>query len=257
MGAARGAPRGRGVVRMKRWIDALVACFVLGASSFAQATQRVSLNSAGRQGNHDSGSVSISSDGRYVAFSSWASNFGAPNTSGPVIYDQVYVRDRWTGVTEVASVDSSGVAANGESSFPSISGDGRRVAFESGATNLGSGCGFPLQVHVHDRMTGSTELVSVSRVTGGCSVGGCGSPAISADGRFVVFTSDGADLVPNDSNAVSDVFVRDLESHTTELVSVSSSGAQGNAWSAGSAISADGRFVAFTSLASNLVPSDG
>jgi Tol biopolymer transport system component len=165
--------------------------------------------------------------------------------------------------TERVSVSSSGAQGNSPSYCPSISADGRFVAFESYAGNLvpGDTNGF-LDVFVRDRLTGRTERVSVSSA-GAQGNGQCGLSGevfryscISADGRFVAFCSSASNLVPGDTNANWDVFVRDRLTARTERASVSSSGAQANSHSGSVSISADGRFVAFESSASNLVPGD-
>ena len=111
-------------------------------------------------------------------------------------------------------------------------------------------------VFVRDRQTGTTRRVSVG--SGGAQGNGhqLGGPAISADGRFVAFGSCATNLVPGDTNGCSDVFVRDRQTGTTQRVSVGPGGAQGNGFSVDPAISADGRFVAFESRATNLVPGD-
>src|SRR5438094_1790918 len=163
------------------------------------------------------------------------------------------------GTTERVSVDSAGNAANASSGAPAISADGRFVAFLSDATYLvpGDTNGEP-DVFVHDRQTGTTERVSVASdgTEGNPPAGaGNGKPAISAAGRFVAFDSSASNLVPGDTNR-QDVFVHDRLTGTTELVSMDSVGIQGNGWSYSPAISADGRFVAFDSSASNLVPGD-
>src|SRR5262249_35604831 len=145
------------------------------------------------------------------------------------------------------------------------SADGRYVAFDCDATNLVSGdTNGEGDIFVRDRQTGVTERVSVSS-TGEQQQGNhiYGTPSISSDGRYVAFVSSATNLVPGDTNGKSDVFVRDRQMGTTERVSVSSTGDQGNDDSSGAAasandfapsISADGRYVAFVSLASNLVP---
>ena len=124
------------------------------------------------------------------------------------------------------------------------------------ATNLIPGDNNDFQdVFVHDRQTGQTELISVT-VTGRTGNGPSGEPIISADGRFVVFSSDVNNLVANDSNNQYDVFIRDRENGTTELVSVSSTGVQGNFFSDVPAMTPDARFIAFRSAATNLGPTD-
>ncbi len=195
-----------------------------------------------------------SADGRIVAFQSAAWNLVPGDTNGA--WD-VFVHDRQTGATERVSVDSVGGQANGDSFAAGISADGRFVAFTSLASNLVPGdTNDTHDVFVHDRQTGATERATVDssgREGDGQSIG----TALSADGRFVVFYSLATNLVPGDTNGLRDVFVRDRQSGTTERVSVNSSGVQGNADSGEGTISADGRFVAFDSLASNLVPFDG
>lgn len=153
------------------------------------------------------------------------------------------------------SVDSAGVEGIGHSSHPSISADGRLVAFASVASGLvpGDTNGFA-DVFVHDRATRVTSRVSVDSA-GGQAIWGGGSPSLSADGRFVAFISISS-LVPADTNLTSDVYVHDRLTGVTLRVSVSSSGTQGNADCSDSSISADGRFVAFVSEATNLVPGD-
>src|SRR5207248_5589264 len=156
--------------------------------------------------------------------------------------------------TRRVSVSSAGVEASGYSSGPSISADGRFVAFRSDAANLvADDTNNVADVFVHDRQTGETQRVSVS--TAGAEANGVSQrPAISADGRYIMFTSAASNLVAGDTNYSWDVFVHDRESGETLRVSVSSDGVQGTRSSFGGAISADGRYVAFASTASNLVP---
>ena len=137
-----------------------------------------------------------------------------------------------------------------------ISGNGRYVVFASAAGNLvPNDTNGQRDVFVRDTTTGTTELVSVAS-GGGAAAGTSGSQAISASGRYVVFGSNAADLVSGDTNGTYDMFIRDRQLGTTERVSVSSSGAQGNSLSAWGSVTPDGRYVAFHSYASNLVPGD-
>ncbi len=160
------------------------------------------------------------------------------------------------GNTTRVSVSSLGKQANDFSQFPSISADGRFVAFYSYATNLvPNGSGGLLHVYVHDRQRGTTQLVSVGS-SGTRASGDSWQPSISSDGRFVAFKSGASNLVANDTNDWSDVFVRDRQTGTTQRVSVDSSGKQVNLPSSSPFISSDGRFVAFHSRASNLVAND-
>jgi len=222
------------------------------------------------QGDYASYYTSISTNGRYVAFKSWASNL----VSGDINYDcpgpsncpDIFVHDRQTGSTQLVSVASDGSQGNSYSYSPSISADGRYVAFTSRASNLVSGdtnnsCGYHPDyyncpdIFVHDRQTGSTERVSVA------SDGSQGNnysdwPSISADGRYVAFGSLASNLVSGDTNGVPDIFVHDRQTGITTRVSLSSDGSQGNSYSDWPSTSADGRYVAFASRASNLVSGD-
>jgi Tol biopolymer transport system component len=214
-------------------------------------TTLVSFDSAGNPGNRRSVGASISADGRFVAFSSGASNIvpGDTNNSGGIV-----VRDRLTNTTTRVSVDSAGNPASGFST--SISADGRFVAFSSSASNIVPGdTNDEPNILVRDRLTNTTTLVSVDSA---------GNPAddfsynasISGDGRFVAFYSRASNLRPRDTKSSGDIFVRDRLTNTTTLVSVDSAGNPGNLQSGSPSISADGRFVAFTSDASNIVPGD-
>ena len=220
-------------------------------------TERVSVSTAGTQGNADSLYPSISADGRYVGFESEASNLVSAGTNG---IRNVFLRDRRLGTTELVSLGPAGTPGNAYSSSPSISADGRYVSFWSNASNLvpGDTNGYP-DVFVRDRRLGLTERVSLD------SAGAQGnrdsattliSPSISADGRYVAFWSNATNLVAGDTNGETDVFVRDRELGTTERVSLDSTGAQGNGTSLHPSISADGRYVEFTSGATNLVFGD-
>ena len=219
-------------------------------------TERVSVDSAGGQGRGGgSFSPTISSDGRLVAF--WSNGEFVPGVRGP----QIFVHDRQTGVTDLASLSSAEVAANFISFDPALSGDGRFVAFVSSATNLVPGdTNSTKDIFVRDRQLGTTERVSVTsagvQANQADSLGDTFDCAISRDGRFVAFHTTATNLVAGDTNASVDVFVRDRQAGTTERVSVSTAGAQGNSGSLAPGISADGRFVIFSSTSSNLAPGD-
>jgi Tol biopolymer transport system component len=220
-------------------------------------TTRVSVSSAGGQGNGTSEGPSISADGRFVAFASSAANLVPGHIA--VGMTDAFVHDLLTGTTERVSVDSSGSANNSASGSPSISSDGRYVAFVSSATNLVPGdTNGNWDVFVRDRLAGTTERVSVA--TGGAQGDGDSGayhpPSISQDGRFVAFQSLANNLVPGDTFPGQDLFVRDRQNGTTEIVDVDSAGVQGNSGAFGCSISSDGRWVAFDSNATNLVPGD-
>jgi TolB protein len=219
----------------------------------AGTTSRISVSSAGAQANAGSFDPAISPDGRYVAFTSDAFNLVLGDTNN---VGDVFVRDRQLGTTTRVSVSTSGRQANNGSAVSAMSAHGRYVAFTSDASNLVPGDTNNISdVFIRDRQLGTTTRVSVS-TSGGQADNASYNPRISADGRYVAFTSDASNLVPGDTNNIGDVFIRDRRAETTNRVSVSSRGAQGNDYSYGPAINVDGRFVAFSSLASNLVPGD-
>ena len=148
------------------------------------------------------------------------------------------------------------VGGDGNSIAPSLSPDGRFVVFTSAANDLvpGGNSYYSLNVFLRDRVFNTTMLVSGNLSGTG---GGNGSSMLgqaSTNGQFVVFQSDASNLVPNDTNGVTDIFVRDLVAGTTTLVSVSTNGGPANGASTDPVITPDGRYVAFISRASNLVP---
>ena len=195
---------------------------------------------------------SMSSDGRYIAFTT-AMALVPEDTLGAF---DVYVYDRGTRTFSRVSQSSSGEQASGSSRNARISPDGRYVVFESIANNLVPGdSNANVDVFRHDRVTGETVRVSVA-TGGGQGTGASSDPRISDDGNRIVFTSTAFDLVGNDANGASDVFVRDLAAGTTTRVSVSSTGGDADLPSTEPAISGDGRFVAFSSAATNLVAGD-
>jgi Tol biopolymer transport system component len=221
-------------------------------------TQLVSVSSAGERANGIANwADAISADGRFVVFESQATNL-VPHSADSV--SAVYLHDRLKGTTERVDVSTSGktpcfACVDGDAS---ISADGRFVAFDAGANLAPGPMNSDYDVYLRDRLTGTTERVSVS-MTGTKPNGSDLSSycdGMTADGRFVVFESSAPNLVPGDTNGHSDIFVRDMLTGTTERVSVSSSGTQGNRDSSYADISADGRLVVFQSNATNLVPGD-
>ncbi|MBI1853053.1 MAG: PD40 domain-containing protein [Planctomycetes bacterium] len=226
------------------------------------ATTRISVASDGSEGDSDVGLwfggsyVSLSADGRFVAFDSRATNLvpGDGNANA-----DVFVHDRSTGQTTRVSVDSAGHEADTYSFQPRMSADGRFIAFLSYTRNLVAGDtnGAP-DVFLHDRATGETSRMSVDSVGGqGNGYSGPGL-SISATGRFVAFVTDASNLVLDDTNGRRDVYLHDRESGETTRVSLDSAGRQptshyGSDWCG---VSADGRFIAFVSTAGNLVPGD-
>jgi Tol biopolymer transport system component len=233
--------------------SALLVLGVAPAVIAAPTTDRVSLSSANAQGNGHSGSSATSKSGKIVAFDSGASNLVANDLNG---FQDIFVRNRKAGKTTRVSVRTNGSEANNSSFTPLISDSGRFVAFGSVATNLvgldGNGAG---DVFVHDRTTKKTTRVS-TRSNGAESNGFSNPGGISDTGRFVVFSSDATNLVPGDSNGATDVFVKDRQTGKTKRVSKRSNGAQGNGNSFVPTISPNGRYVSFTSAATNLVVND-
>ncbi|MBN8480638.1 MAG: PD40 domain-containing protein [Xanthomonadales bacterium] len=217
-------------------------------------TWRVSVSSSGANGFGPSFGGAISADGRYVAFLSSVDNLVPGDTNNVV---DAFVRDRVSAQTQRVSVTSGGAQANGPSFCVGISADGREVAFSSSASNLVAGdANQANDVFVHDRQTGQTQRVSVTS-SGGEALGHSYACALSADGRHVVFESEAFNLAPGqDTNGALDVFVRDRTTGQTRRVSVASDGSQANGAGFSPVLSADGRFVAFVSEASNLVPFD-
>jgi Tol biopolymer transport system component len=185
----------------------------------------------------------VDGSGRFVAF--------ATNTSlDPADKDQlsdVYLRDRWAGTTELISVSTAGVTGNATSGEPSISDDGRFVAFRSAATNWdGPPTNGRWNVWVRDRVKGTTVRASLGQ--GAASLGADAErPSISGNGRFVVYSSNASNVVPNDTNAKMDVFVRDLVSGTNDRVSISLVEGQSAENSFSPSISDDGNRIAFIS----------
>lgn len=196
--------------------------------------------------------MSLSNDGRYIAFSS-QSGLVTGDSNGT--YD-VYVYDRGTRTLERISVASGGGEANAACLRPRLSGDGRYVVFESTASNLvPDDANGVSDVFRRDRVTGETIRVSVT-ATGGSASGASSNGTISDDGNRVAFTSSAFDLVQDDANGASDVFVRDIAAGTTTRVSVSATGQDADLESSEGEISGDGNHVAFSSPATNLVARD-
>jgi Tol biopolymer transport system component len=220
----------------------------------AGVTERVSVNLSGGEPDAASWDAAVSDDGNVVAFVSHASDLvaGAFNDQ-----NQVYVRDIAAGTTLHVSRSSAGVPANAGCFEPALSGDGRVVAFYSGATSLLPGLDGSFHVFVHVLATAQTELVSVSAA----DVPGNGFsswPALSADGRLVAFQSQATNLTPFDANGTaSDIYLHDRASGGTQRVSLQSGYTQplfGQSYRP--AISADGRMVAFESTSIDLVTPD-
>lgn len=219
--------------------------------------QRISITSDGEQANDYSLRPSISGDGRFVAFMSYANNLVDHDHNHQL---DVFIHDRQDKTTELVSISTDGKAGNTKSMNPTISSDGRFVAFVSFSNNLiDEDINENPDIFVRDLREGKTEVISLSS-RGQQANHGSSNPAISADGRYVLFQSPARNLVPVDNKRsdenewnFSDVFLRDRELGETELVSVNLEGKPGNHPSGSPSVSQDGRHVAFTSMATDLV----
>ena len=234
-------------------LAASLGTFVPTLAGAAEFTERLSTDTGGAELSRASATPDIDAGGRFTAFVTSAGGVAPGGTGGKL---QVYVRERRSGVVERVSVDAGGTAGNGDSFAPSISADGRFVAFASLSTNLAAGdANTRSDVYLRDRLRGETRLVSAT--TGNSAANGPSrQPSISEDGRFVAYASEAGNIVPPDTNTFSDVFVFDRVAGTTERVSDADDGGEGDGDSEKPDVSADGRRVAFVSAASNLVADD-
>ena len=235
------------------------------AAPAAKTVARISLSSSGVEANADSECPVVSADGRFVAFHSQASNLVSDDTNTKF---DIFVRNVQLGQTTRISVASDGSQAiGGDSTCASISATGRFVAFHSDATNLvSSDNNNTTDVFVRDRDTDNDGIfdepgaVSTTRISvnssGQEADGGSYGATISADGQFVAFHSQATNLVLNDTNAIDDVFVANRQTGAITLVSAALNGKVGNGASIDGRISADGKFVAFSSKATNLISDD-
>lgn len=223
---------------------------------FDRVTQQMELVSQGGAGLGNGGSTdsAVSADGRFVAFASQASNLVAGDTNG---LQDIFVRDRLTGAMERVSIGSLGEQSTHASELVGLSNDGRYVLFASATAVFDpADTNGQVDLYRHDRTTGETVRVSLgagaAQIAGATSIG-----QMSSDGRYVVFLSN-SDLLAADTNGTTDVYRRDLESGAIELVSIGLGGASadGGAFMGGPSISADGRYVSFNSMATNLVAGD-
>lgn len=217
-------------------------------------TQLISHNAAGYAGNNISFWPTMSADGRFIAFQTGAQDI-VPLTSNSY---KVVLYDRITSLFELVSVSTSGTPAAGHSGYPSITPDGRFVVFASVSPLVANDHNGRNDVYLRDRLSETTSAVSISSagLFGNNDSGGYYHAAVSADGRFVAFQTDSTNLVGGDTNRTTDILLRDTVAGTTVRATVSNSGLQANNSSSFPRVSDDGRFVAFMSAATNLVPGD-
>lgn len=230
------------------------------SASVPGVNERVSVDASGNQissvGTWGGDAPAISRDGRYIVFESDSSQLVSGDTNGLL---DVFVKDRQTGSVVRANTTPSGTQmTTGEviGTSPAVSDDGRFVAFLAYEPGLVSGyAGTHRDVYVKDMQTGAIDVSSVSS-SGSAGDGDAASVALSANGRYVVFSSAASNLVPGDTNSMNDIFVRDRQNGATTLVSKSYTGGVANGGSMWASISCDGAYVAFSSAASDLVASD-
>ncbi|MFE4513554.1 hypothetical protein ACFRMQ_05035 [Kitasatospora sp. NPDC056783] len=245
--------------RLARTAAVLITAAVVGAAMPAAEakppkgdTARVSETAKGEQLDGPSKALGLSDDGRLALFTSAATDLlpgaGTPNT------DEVYVRDLRNGKVERVSVAADGSRLNAPTSDASISGDGRYVAFSTSATNVVPGqVAHPSDVFVHDRWTGSTELITADAPGSGSGNNGYSDhPTLSRDGRYVAYASSRTDLAPGQSGRYFNVFFADRRTGTTRLVTPGADGGPANNSSSNPMISADGSTIGFASRAGNL-----
>jgi Tol biopolymer transport system component len=217
-------------------------------------TERVDLSSAEAQTlTGDSRTPSFSGNRRFVAFASDDSTLTAGASS---VTTNIYLRDLQSGTTELVSVNTSEVTADGDCVEPVVSADGRYVAFTSFANNLFAESVPIPQVYLRDRVAGTTRLMSVGN--NGAPNGPARSPSISADGALIVYESFASNLNFNDpdTNDASDIFLRFRDPGGSIRLSLTSSEAQANGDSFDPEISADGLKIVFASDATNLAQFD-
>lgn len=204
------------------------------------------------KGNRSSYCPSISDDGRFISYQSDATNLVPDDTNG---LGDIFVYDRVNKSTVRVSVDNNGRQGLGYSQDAKISGNGRFVAITTFAALVPEDTNEVEDIYVYDLVNKRTERVSVGS-TGAQGNKKSYDARISRDGRYVAFDSDASNLVPGDTNGVTDVFVHDRAAGKTTRLSVSADGKEGNGKSEGSRIAADGGFVTFSSAAGNLVDGD-
>src|SRR3984957_15555886 len=203
-----------------------------------------SVTSAGETFTYGGTSPSISSDGRFIAFESDGPVAGGSNPNGG---DSVYLRDTQTGITTLESVTSAGETFTYGDTSPSISADGRFIAFESdGPVAGGSNPNGTDTIYLRDTLTGTTTLESVTSAGETFTYGGT-NPVVSADGRFIAFESPGPEPGGSNPNGSDSIYLRDTLTGITTLESVTSAGETFTYGGTSPSISADGRFIAFES----------
>ncbi len=227
-------------------LDIFVHDFQTGATLLA------SVGTAGNKSiNQNSVAPSISQDGRFVAFHSFANDLVGDTT---YTLANIFLRDLQNNTLKRVGTSTAGVLANGDCFYPSLSGDGTHVAFFSAATNLVSGAGFVTEIFERDLVAGTTVCASVDNAGTDSSVDGTFGGSVSMTGRWVAFFASGTNLVIGGNGTIDQAFVRDTQTGTTTCASQNSAGDYADGSCINVTLSSDGRFVAFESMATNLVP---
>ncbi|MBE9478479.1 MAG: PD40 domain-containing protein, partial [Chloroflexi bacterium] len=247
-------------IRIPRLLNAVLIVFLTSPALLVQATlahpsetERVSINSAGFEGNQVSRTPSINADGQIIVFASEATNLVDGDTNN---FQDIFLHDWLAGITKRVSLSGQGQEANGASDWPEISADGLTVVFASTASNLVDGDTNGVEdVFVVDLQSGVVELVS-HPATGGQANEPCSQPVISGDGRFVTFVSAATNLVPGATAGLEEIYLFDRSDGSLQWVSAPHIGAANDGVSGEPAISADGNWVAFSSASTQLVPED-
>ncbi len=221
---------------------------VFGFDRTTRTTERISVTSSGAQLSLPSGVSSVSDDGRFVAFEANGSDFGFPSAGGVIA-----LRDRQAGTTRVVNMDSTGAVRS--SYLPKISGDGRYVAFATRFSMIPADTNFDDDVYLVDTTNGALDQVSAPPAGLSAARGSCSVAAVSRDGRFVAFSSDGV-FDGTDTNGLVDAFVRDRARGRTERVSIALGGLSADDRTPALGMSGDGRYVVFGGEATNLVIAD-
>lgn len=215
--------------------------------------ERISTSASGEEGNGRASSVELSTDGRFIVFTSDATNLVPDDNNG---VQDIFIKDRITGEIEQLSVNELGRGANDAVWDPDVSTDGRYVVFDTSAGNLVSNdTNEVYDVFLVDRQEETLQRISLS-ISGDQGNGPSRQPHLSSDGRFVVFQSDATNLVPDDTNNETDVFLYTIGSGQVTRISVSPTGLEGVGPSTAPTISTDGRYISFVTRADNLVAID-
>ena len=242
----------------------ITTCLGLLAASQINAAELISINGAGNDAGNASASVSresvntISEDGRYVLFTSGSSDLGPTDTNGN---PDLYLRDRQAGTTELISINAAGTdSGNGNTFAGTMSDDGRYVVFTSSSDDLvANDTNGNNDLFIRDRQSGTTTMISrnLSATNGGDD--DAQNFSITPDAAFIVYTTLASDMVANDTNVGNDIFLYDRVAGTNTLISRNASGDAGNDGSDISGhqcISDDGRYIVFTSDASDIISGD-